>query len=328
MSGPMTRSPILLSLLLALSGCPMDSEMPDAGTDAGRDAPLPPVDAGPESELAAGDVTDPLCGTYHVTGSITVPAGETVTVCAGSVLRFESGASMTVAGTLALEGTSAARIRLMSDDTWAGLVVDGSVDATFVDLLDATSGVRGNDGSSIAFEDASIVAASPSATTIRLANGGRFDRSQLIGGGTIYVTGGIWEMTDSVVDQMHPPTTPDCTDWAGGGAVFDHVRITGCHCPIHFNSTDETVTLTNSIFDGATNPIMIANTVATITHNHFIGTGTLVLDIGRRDDPQVDADVSDNYWDGGEPNIGTTTRSQFTGTDDFSMTPFTDVGPR
>jgi len=330
MSRPMTRLILAsLSALLVLGGCSMDTETPDTGpADAGVDSPLPPVDAGPESELAAGDVMGEACGALHVTGSITVPAGETLTVCAGSVLRFESGAALTVAGTLNLEGTSAQRVRLISDATWAGITVDGTVDATFVDLLNATTGVRGNAGSTIAFEDSSIVAASSSGATVRLANGGRFDRSQLIGGGSIYITGGIWEMTDSVVDQQHPPSTPDCTDWAGGGAIFDHVWITGCHCPIHFNSTDQTVRLTNSIFDGATNPIMIANTTATITHNHFAGTGTLVLDIGRRDDPQVVADVSDNYWEGGEPNIGTTTRSQFTGTDDFSTTPFTDVGPR
>lgn len=329
----------LLGLCFLVAGCPAPTDPPgtDTGTertdtggptDAGVDAPLPPVDAGPEVDVAGGDVTGEWCGALHVTGDVTVPAGQTLTVCAGAVVRFDADVALTVAGTLLVEGSAAARVRMFGDAAWAGIAVDGTLTATFLDITGADRGIGGAATSAISVEDSSIVLDVRAGTTIRLANGGRFDRTRLIGGGTIYVTGGVLQMTDSVIDQLHGPGTPDCTDWAGGGLVLDHVWITGCHCPIHINSADAEVTITNSILDGATNPIMIANSTATITHNNFSGTGTLVLDIGRRDEPNIEADVSDNYWDGGEPNIGTTTRSQFTGDADYSMTPFEDVGPR
>jgi hypothetical protein len=324
----------LLSLsfvALGLVGCP-STPATDAGADAGgrrdtgTDSPRPPIDAGPELEIAGGDVMGSWCGAVHVTADVTVPAGQTLTVCAGSIVRFDAGTGMTVAGTLALAGTAAQRVTLRSDATWSGLDVSGTVTATFSDVTEAVNAFVGTASSAITFEDGTVVAAGMSGTVARLANGGRFDRTSLLGGNTIVVTGGILEMTDSIIDQMHPPGVPDCTDWAGGGMRLDHVHVTGCHCPIHINSADDVVSITNSILDGATNPIMIANCDATITHNNFSGTSTLVLDIGRGDG--IIADVSVNYWDGGPPNVGTTRPDQFTGTMTFSMTPFTDVGPR
>lgn len=319
-----------LSLVLALAGCihpaPLDE---DAGRpDAGRsDAPRIPVDAGPEMDVS-GAVSGAWCGAIHVTADVTVAAGEALTICAGSVVRFDAATSITVDGTLAIQGTDTARVRLFSDASWTGIVLSGTgtLTATFTDISDATVAINGTDGGAFSFDDGTIVAESSSTPVIRVANGATIDRSTLTGGSTIPITGGVLRMTDSTIDQLHPIVTPDCTDWAGGGMVLDHVWITGCHCPIHINSATEEVTITNSILDGATNPIMIARSVATITHNNFAGTGTLVLDIGR--DDGIEADVSDNYWDGGAPNIGTTRMSQFTGTDTFSMTPFTDVGPR
>jgi hypothetical protein len=322
--------PISSALLaLALMGCPSDPVMPDAGrSDAGADAPVVPFDAGPETEVAGGSVMGSWCGAVHVTANATVDAGQTLTICAGSVVRFDADVSLSVAGTLLSEGTAGSRVSLGSDGTWTGIVLTttGTANMTFTDIRSATIGLNGRAGGSITFNDGTIVAAAASSPVLVVGNGATLDRSVLTGGDTINITGGVLRMTDSTIDQLHPVATPDCTDWRGGGMVLDHVRITGCHCPIHINSSDEVVTITNSILDGATNPIMIANSVATITHNNFSGTGTLVLDIGRGDG--IEADVSDNYWDGGDPNIGTTRAGQFTGSDVFSTTPFSGVGPR
>jgi hypothetical protein len=328
MSSSMRALPAFL-FALAFAGCPSSPDADagrDGGRDGGRDAPISAIDAGPEMEVSGGDVSGSWCGAVHVTGAVTVPAGETLTVCAGAIVRFDATAGVTVLGTLALMGTSEARVTFRSDTAWPGITVEGTVTATFADVTDAVTALAGGASSTITVEDSTLTADGAGAPLLRLANGGRFDRSALLGGTTIPITGGILEMTDSFLDQMHPPSTPDCTDWAGGGMRLDHVHITGCHCPIHINSADEVVSITNSILDGAKNPIMIANCTATITHNHFVGTSTLVLDIG--DGNGIDADVSGNYWDGGAPNVGTRRPDQFTGTDDFSMTPFTDVGPR
>lgn len=325
------RALLALPLVFALAGCPSTPSddagtRADAGRDGGRDAPITAIDAGPETEVSGGDVGGSWCGAVHVTGAVTVPAGQTLTVCAGAIVRFEASASVTVLGTLALMGTGEARVILRSDTAWPGITVSGTMTATFADVTDALTAISGSDTSTITVEDSTLVAEGAGAPLLRLANGGRFDRTSLLGGNTIPITGGILDMTDSFLDQMHPPSTPDCTDWAGGGMRLDHVHITGCHCPIHINSADEVVSITSSILDGAKNPIMIANCTATITHNHFVGTSTLVLDIG--DGNGIDADLSDNYWDGGPPNVGTRRPDQFTGTTTYSMTPFTDVGPR
>lgn len=310
-------------------GCPSEPAAPDAGRrDSGVDAPPAPFDAGPEVEIAGGSVMGEWCGAVHVTADATVDAGQTLTICAGSVVRFDADVSLTVAGTLLVEGTTGSRVSLASDGTWTGVVLTatGTVNMTFTDLRSATIGLNARAGGTLTFNDGTIVAASSSTPVLLVGNGATIDRSVLTGGDTINITGGVLRMTDSTIDQLHPVVTPDCTDWRGGGMILDHVWITGCHCPIHINNSDEEVTITNSILDGATNPIMIANSVATISHNNFSGTGTLVLDIGRGDG--IEADVSDNYWDGGDPNIGTTRAGQFTGSDVFSTTPFTDVGPR
>src|SRR5262249_22987184 len=124
-------------------------------------------------------------------------------------------------------------------------------------------------------------------------------------------------------DLQHPSQAPDCTDWSGGSATLDHVRFTGCHCPLHFNSTTSPITVTNSIFDAASVPVMIAASTATFSHNHIIG-GLHMGDIGG----SIHANVAGNYYGGHAPNVSSTDNTQFMGLTDFSTTPFTDVGPR
>lgn len=323
------RVRIAVSLVVILAGCSSEADPRlalDAGRDGGQDAPVTAIDAGPETEVTGGEAVGDWCGAVHVSAPVNVPTGATLTVCAGSIVRFDDGVGMNVAGTLVLAGTRDARVTLRSNTRWSGITVDGTLTASFADLTEAETAIDGGSTSAIAFEDGAIYAAGPDAPVVRLAHGGRFDRSALIGGNTIPITGGILEMTDSFMDQLRAPSTPDCTDWNGGGMRLDHVHITGCHCPIHINRATGIVSITNSILDGSKNPIMIASCTATIHHNHFAGTSTLVLDIG--DGNGIDADLADNYWEGGPPNVGTRRPDQFTGTDMYSTTPFDDVGPR
>lgn len=304
------------------------AEPPDGGAS---DAAIavdggPPVvaDAGPARVERGGDVSGSWCGAVDVTGTVTVPVGSTLTVCAGSILRFATRAGMTVGGTLVLAGTAARRITMTASGTrWPGIDASGTVSGDFTDVSAAVTGVLGRTASVVRLDDSSIAT---STTTVTLANGGTFDRTRLIGGGAITITGGVLRMTDSVIDQLHPIDAPDCTIWGGGGAVLDHVRLTGCHCPLHINRTTLPLTVTNSILDGATNPVMISNTTATFHGNHFDGVGVLMLDIG--DGNGIVADVADNYWLGSAPDIATARPDQFRGTAMYSTTPLAGVGPR
>jgi len=326
--------------LVALTGCNSTTEEVDSGRDAGRTesdafAATPDalsVDAGPRADagsmtISGGDVSGIWCGTIDVMGSVTVRVSSTLTVCAGASVRFASGVGMTVNGTLALPGVRDLPISLDAADRWLGLVVSGVVDGGFVNIAHASQAVDGRAGSTITLNDSTIATSS---ATLRLANGGTFDRTAIRGGSTVLITGGVLRMSDSLLDLEHDTLTPDCTDWTAGGAVLDHVRFTGCHCPIHIVHSSLEFTITNSILDGATNPVMIADSVARFTHNDFIGTSSLVLDIGGGRSG-IECDLANNYWEGPLGNvaqIGTSNPSQFTGEDVVLAARVPGAGPR
>jgi len=143
------------------------------------------------------------------------------------------------------------------------------------------------------------------------------------GTGAALSSRGQLAIVDSTLDLTTGPNGADCTSINGGTAVIDHVQFTQCHCPIHINAANS-ATITNSLFDGASVPVMLANTQATFRGNQFEGTQTLMLDIGGN----IFAEVGGNYWEGGAPDIGTSNPSQFLGVGDFSTEPFANVGPR
>ena len=71
-------------------------------------------------------------GPYLVTSSVTIPAGDTLTIQPGTTVYFAPGAGLTVAngGRLLAEGTDAARIRFTrppgSGGNWTGITIQGS----------------------------------------------------------------------------------------------------------------------------------------------------------------------------------------------------------
>ncbi|HEY8430046.1 MAG TPA: hypothetical protein VIL20_16805, partial [Sandaracinaceae bacterium] len=104
---------------------------------------------------------------------------------------------------------------------------------------------------------------------------------------------------------------------------LDHVWITNCHCPIHITRADS-VEVTASILDGASVPVMIANTRARFFGNVIEGTGADFDDIGGG----IDADIAGNYYGGDAPRLATADESQFTGADDVLAEPPAGAGPR
>jgi hypothetical protein len=74
--------------------------------------------------LTADKTLDAASGPWHVTGAVTVPAGETLTIEPGTTLFFEPDTSITVNGLLLAEGTPYQRITLTKvpgSANWAGL---------------------------------------------------------------------------------------------------------------------------------------------------------------------------------------------------------------
>jgi hypothetical protein len=281
--------------------------------------------------VPAGNVSGSWCGMVTVEGSVTIPSAQTLEVCAGASVQFASNAALTIAGTLQVNGTADQRVAFTAANRWNGIRVGtgGALHAVGLDVSKASLCLEGQAGSSIDLSSSTLVECGQS---FRIANGATFDKTQITGGVTASITGGTLAMTDSVIDLQYPTGNgPDCTDWAGGGATLDHVRFTGCHCPLHFNSTNLPIRITNSIFDHGSVPVMIAGSMdAIFTSNDFRSSGPQFLDIGGG----IHADIAGNFWGdqnattGQAPGVSTADISQFSGMGSYVTTPITGAGPR
>jgi hypothetical protein len=249
----------------------------------------PEPDPIPDPEPVACDApVDTLSGS--VSGAVcgdAVAVDETLEIAVGQTLTIGAGTTLNMAA-----GTA---IRVDGD-----LVIEGTQASPVLIIGDSWRGISVNGTGSLTADYAFIQ-----------------------GQGAALGSSGELAMVDSTLDLTSGPNGPDCTSINGGNAVFDHVQFTNCHCPIHINAA-VTATVTNSIFDGASVPVMLANAQATFRGNHFEGTSTLMLDIGGN----IFADVGGNYWEGGAPDIGTSNPGQFLGAAEYSDVPFEDVGPR
>jgi hypothetical protein len=288
--------------------------------DGGLESDAEPTCSG--RDVAGGEVRGTWCGVVGVHAPVRVPAGETLTIEAGSSVHIDEGTAITVEGTLRIVGTATARVTIgPAGATWGGIVVTGRLEAAFSDVRGAAPAIATMAPGTTVFTDGTIESAG---TPISIAGEATFDRSRILGRSSIGITGGTLQMTDTSVDLSQPETGPDCTTFHGGAAILDHVHITGCHCPLHIQSTSAPVSVRASIFDGATTPVMIANTTGEFHGNVFEGRGTAMLDIGGG----IDVDVADNWWGGPMADIGTRDRSQFRNADRVLTTRPTDVGPR
>jgi parallel beta-helix repeat protein len=89
--------------------------------------------------LAATSTTLTAGATYDVLGVTFVPAGKTLTIPAGVVLRFNTGAFLVVDGTLSVQGTSSSRVRFMpvtaapANGSWYGIMIRSTATNAFID---------------------------------------------------------------------------------------------------------------------------------------------------------------------------------------------------
>lgn len=235
------------------------------------------------------------CGGTELPGTTTVPVEgevwEGTRTLDGKVVIPE-GTEVVVAAGTTLEAQAGAWL-----DVRGTLRVEGTADAPVV--LDAPDGWGG-----IALDGTLI--------------GDHFDMHGV--GGKLVMIGGTLDLADSTLDLENPTKSPDCTGISGGNVTLDHVRITGCHCPIHINRADD-VQITGSVFDGAAVAVMIANTEGTLTGNDIDG-GLDLQDIGGG----LAVDVSGNWW--GADGVTVQGDEGFTGLDDALTSPVEGAGPR
>lgn len=300
-----------------------DDASPVDGAPADADA-APRADAAPPGDLrfVGGDAAGRWCGAIELAGAAVVRPDTTLTICAGSVVTVtDPNARLDVAGALRVEGAADAPVRIEAPGGWAGLRVNGTLDATHLLVRDALTCVQGLDDGVVRLTDTRL---EDCGRGFELANGAEMLRVDVLRGASVIVRDGVLHMTDSTIDLQHPRRSPDCTLFNGGGAVLDHVRFTGCHCPLHVNRAPAGLSVTASVFDDAAYAMMLADVEATITGSYLTGSAADVLDIGRG----IDADLAGNYYGGAAPDVQTQDAAQFVGTDDWLPERPLDVGPR
>ncbi len=157
---------------------------------------------------------------YVATGSVIVPAGQTLTIPAGAAIKFSAGAGLTVGGTLNVTGTGAAPVRFTSssDDSvggdtnnngpsngapgqWAG--INAAVSAT-VSMTQASVRFAGG-GFAPAF---SVNGATVTLSNVSIANALHVGL-HLNGGGSAvtvansaFTNNGNWAVTGAALDQI------------------------------------------------------------------------------------------------------------------------------
>lgn len=326
---PRVLGPLALVLLFACGG---GSTGGGGGRDAGPDAALPdasadatiadaPALAGDAAVLGEGDASGELCGPVIVNGTLTVPVGETLTLCPGTDMRFAPGTKLRVDGTLVAEGTESDPIHFGQGSAWDGVRVSGTLTAAYFTIENASTCIQGVDGATVTVDHGRLEGCTAPAI---LSTGATMTRMEIIGGSTIGVTGGTLSMTDSLVDMGRIGQSPDCVIVTNGSLNLDHVRVTGCHCPLHLNSASTPVSVTNSILDGAAVPVMIRNASGNFAHNDLLGSQYDLEDIGGG----IAVTLSDNYYGGGAATIDTGNLSQFTGAASFRTESVSGAGPR
>jgi hypothetical protein len=328
-----TITALLSSVLIACGGATSPPDAGRVGTDSG-----PRADSGPPGMMIvpAGDVMGTWCGTIQVQGNVTVPAGQTLVICAGSMVSFAASAGMSVQGTLRIDGSSGGRVSLTGAGgmRWNGLVIEGTLAAEFTDITAASLAIRGGSSSTITFNDGTI-SARGNLQSLVVENGGTVDRTLITEGNSVSVNGGVLSMTDTTVDFMHPASSPDCIDVSDGGLMLSHVRITGCHCTLHITNAPAGITVNDSILDDNAYGAMIAFTSAQFHRNNILAANGAYDDIGRSPGA-ITADVTNNYYGGGNamihassaPTTDMAVLNQFTGRDAPASAPFAEAGPR
>jgi hypothetical protein len=293
--------------------------MNDAGTsDAGTGTTFLPA-------LIATNLT--VSGDVFAATTSTIATGATLTVQAGAVVRVAAGASLVVNGTLLINGTKTSWVELDSQTRtgaglWAGLVVGATGVATLnhVNFHHAALALTTQAGSSATVTGFRIDTSS-AALSIGAASTFRYGTVHSLGvaqaASPLSIAAASPTFTDVVFDNANAGV--DMIVISGGGATFDHVEVTQCHCAFHFGAGQNITVRGSTIHDnayalmnyGALNTRFEGSNLTVNTVNIGICTGGTFVGVG-------------NYAAGSM--FDTTCATQMNTTP--SATALTGVGPR
>jgi hypothetical protein len=191
----------------ATAGDPGPGNDPGTGSDPGTGGdPIPVPSTGTETEVS-GHITanTTWTDTIHVTGDLTINAGVTVTVAAGTVVNVTSPFGITVLGTLAIQGTKDGKVTFQSAEVgtfWSHIVVPSGGVMTASYLVQTSSGLTTSNSGKITLVDTQLSHA---------------------GGDLLTMSGGTLDMSYSGIGLASGRDTTHCNMHVSGGV---HLTVT------------------------------------------------------------------------------------------------------
>src|SRR6185295_14706973 len=173
-----------------------------------------------------------LCGDIQVATTKGVPANTVTAICAGATVTAASGAYFLVYGTLLVQGTQAAPVKMMGSQHtpgyWMGIVLasGGKLAGTYAELHDATNAVDARVGSTYDFDHILI---DNSSLPLLLAASGTISHGTLHGlsanqpGAMVAVNSASPRIIDTLVDKGNYPVVDSIiVNGASSTPFFDH----------------------------------------------------------------------------------------------------------
>jgi len=293
----------------------------------GSDDPVAPNPKPTTTTNVSGSIASDATwsGTVRLTGDADIVVGADITVAAGTVFQSADGATLTVHGSLLVNGTTAKPVRMepvTGATSWGGVVVESGGVATI-------HHVTGNSAATFLTCKAGALASTIDSAT--LSNLGqaldvssqvtveKCSINNLTTNAIVVGTDGDVTITDSVIYGA----PGDLVIVNGGALNVSYTDIGSNAATQHgdiFVSSSTGLSVTYSNLAYATDAVSIGNTNgALFQYNNFVNNDVDVLDLGSNSG----ISMSDDYWDSGTPSLGAA----------FSITtpspsPIATAGPR
>jgi hypothetical protein len=325
----MRTYPRLLVLALFVPACTVGDTTGNPGGSPDSGAPAVDADLNGSAEIK-GSISENAAwgGSVTLTENATIESGVTVTVAPGTVFEGAQGATLSVLGTLRIEGTTAAPVTvnpMAGAGGWGGILVEaggsvsiaGATGTKVATLLSCKAGAVLCAFDGLEFTEIGIALAASATATVSNSS----FRDLANGGFSVSSTGDL-----TITDTYIWTSTHDLVVASGGRLIIDHSEIGGAqqsyeHCDIHIGSASE-LSITNSNIVSAIYGMMIGGTTnAVIQYNNFMGNDPDqdVSPVGAN----TNVDLRFNYWDKGAPTIGADYD-----TSSPSATVYAEAGPR
>lgn len=296
---------LCMSLGVALAACG-DAQTPPAETPPIQNPPVtdPPVQNPPAGATLSGMVAadQTISGAVSLTGDVTVAKTAKLTVAAGTVLSATGNYSLTVAGTLVVQGTAASGVQFTTaagTTGWGGVAVSGAGQATisYTQISGAQQAFAAAAGSSYAIDHLTI---QQSYNGLSLAANGTVSKTVFTGvgqsqyGSPVRIQDSSPTFTDLKIEKGSSGTDSIIVN-GSSSPQFDHVEVSNYHCAFHFNSGSN-ITINDSYVHDNYYAVMVDSASPfTFKNSNFMNNQT--TNIGDCSGATVMA--SGNYYGGG-----------------------------